>query len=291
VLTPSNLRCTQDFAVDLSWGYKSSQCATIFKGNGTNKAQIAIITAQYPEPSVRLRFPDERPHSLPLTCGQFVPCSDDKRLVTASVDRRVVLWNIAERKTRTLQLHDSHSSAVMSLCPALDGRCVYTGGADKRIITYDLEKQTAMQLFKMHERVISLQLVDAVPQCILATVQGKSDQIYLLDLRTQLSAVTMSWRFEEERKASSYCIKASWHSQGRLVSCGSLTNCVNIWDIRYVDMRRNPYPTQSLVAHDPMTRVYRFDFHPTDPGCAVSIGADHKVGYHCFTVATAPLNV
>ena len=58
----------------------------------------------------------------------FTP--DGKTLVTASLDRTVRLWNVADGKhARTL---DAHAAEVLSVAVSADGKTMVTGSRDKR---------------------------------------------------------------------------------------------------------------------------------------------------------------
>jgi len=87
-----------------------------------------------------------------LSCCRFI---DNKRILTASGDGSIILWDIAQAEV--INIFDSHEADVMSISidPSVDDNTFVSGSCDQTAKTWDLRQKDETHTFIGHESDIN----------------------------------------------------------------------------------------------------------------------------------------
>ncbi|KAI9595179.1 WD40-repeat-containing domain protein [Syncephalis fuscata] len=156
--------------------------------------------------------------------------------VTAGNDKRVVVWHMERsnnlQKPTTLKsveyLHKVHTSSIFAISHLPQFSALYSGGADNRLVAWDLAGQREISRQKLTERINHIQKNPVDPNLLLVTVSGLQDQLLLYDHRTPRDPL-LTFGFRQQSRLSRY-IAPSWHCDGYLIACGQQDKPhISIW--------------------------------------------------------------
>lgn len=158
-MSPDNLCATH--VNDFAWNSEGTHCVLVFpwesKPHANQKAnQVTIVRAEnFPKIFVR-RLIESRPHTKDVTCVSYIPNSN--QFVTSGLDKQVVHWNAEEKKASFNILHTLHTSVVNALCAHSGRDLIFSGGSDRKIISYSLKSNSIVNscLTKVTGKICSI---------------------------------------------------------------------------------------------------------------------------------------
>ncbi|RKP25775.1 hypothetical protein SYNPS1DRAFT_28503 [Syncephalis pseudoplumigaleata] len=242
---------------------------------------------------------DDRPHSNGINVIEPLSSSSSSlsssgstngkeqfSFATAGNDKRVVVWHMAH--TRSMQapttlksvdyIHKQHTSSIHALAHMPAFNVLYSGGADSRLVAWDLAANQEIFHKKLADRISHIHRHPIDPHLLLVTVSSMQDQLLLHDHRTPQEPV-LTFGVPQQSRLSRY-IAPSWHSDGYMVACGQQDKPhISIWDIRYQHVQSGP--CQLIQSHD--KRIIEVRFHPTKPVLG-SISSDLSMNFMDFTL-------
>jgi WD40 repeat protein len=180
------------------------------------------------------------PHR-PGTGISVIASIDNTKWITGGTDRKIVLWDVGSSKPfnqcATEDLHNLHTSAILSMFYDNRSQTIYSGGQDCRILGWSLsEQRNLLSDERKGGAVRDIIPISTHPSLLLLGIIDKAHSLQVFDTRTQKSELCIetnnSGASADENSNSRY-VKASIHENGYLVSMG-IQNSVCIWDLRYV---------------------------------------------------------
>ncbi|KAG0365054.1 hypothetical protein BGZ54_006923 [Gamsiella multidivaricata] len=202
--------------------------------------------------------------------GCIAPVSDDTNemlFATGGMDKQIFAWRFSHKNNddecvpiSQQVIHSKHTSSIQALCYSPHNHTLYSGGADRKLIGWDMERSKVVVEHKNSgNRINSIEQSPVDPHLFLISEAAASHQLSLHDNRQRFGEPVL--RFGSNGADSlSKQIVPSWHPGGSVISCGMQSETkINIWDIRWKDVQRGA--GQSIDVHE--SRVYKAAFHPT----------------------------
>ncbi|GAA5999963.1 hypothetical protein JCM10207_005992 [Rhodosporidiobolus poonsookiae] len=130
---------------------------------------------------------EHKPHSQGgVTAVATLPSASRLRFVTGGEDKKIFLWT-RQRTTQQLttdQIRSEHSSMITGLTYLPGPQYVVSAGKDKRLIAYDLERQSSVWQALLPNAVMTVDAFNIDPNLVLARTGAPSNQFTLHDIRT-----------------------------------------------------------------------------------------------------------
>jgi WD40 repeat protein len=121
----------KDWCEDIKWITPDTLCLAPF--SSSSLTLLHRIDSSY-------RF---QPKELPVVHSKSVNVLErlgGSKFVSGGQDKKVYLWDIQDtNRTRTLKVHDEHTSRIHSLCYVPEQNLLYSGGQDCRLFCADVE--------------------------------------------------------------------------------------------------------------------------------------------------------
>lgn len=154
-----------------------------------------------------------------LSSCQFL---DDNRLVTASGDCRVLLWDI-ETQIVTDEFY-GHTDAILCSAVSLDKQMVVTGGYDGIAKVWDIRSKSCTHTFQAHEGEIH----DAAffPSGMAFGTGSEDYTCCLFDLRADQKLVS----YDDENESQGPVFGIDFSKGGRLLFTACDDGTVRLWD-------------------------------------------------------------
>lgn len=146
------------------------------------------------------------------------------------------------------RIHGKHTNFVQSLCYVPQNHVLYSGGSDCKVVGWDMVRSEVVVEFKSKEGRINTILQNPVdPNLFLICQALTSNQLSLHDNRQRFERAVLCFGSNGADRLSKQ-VQPSWHPNGAIVSSGMQTESkINIWDIRWRDVRRGA--GQSIDVH------------------------------------------
>jgi len=174
-------------------------------------------------------------------------------------------------------VHSKHTSTIQSLCFEPQKNILFSGGADSRLIAYDMGRPDVASEYKNQERgrINYITINPRDPNLLLISHATTSNQLSVHDYRLKLDHPVLRFGFESADNLSRQVVP-SWHPEGALVSSGMQAETkINIWDVRWVDVQRGRSQSIDLPVSK---RVFKAAFHPRR-SLMTSISADSCLSF------------
>jgi len=290
-LSSTALRSSR-FPTALAWHQDGNKCAALFpltkerhkvsttttetatKPHIYDPQLITFDTAQIP--NVSATFLQEKPHDKDPNNLAFLSLN---KIVTVGTDKKVVLWDINYDKhgAETTCLHNKHTAGVTTVIVDSNG-IIFTGGHDRKCISYSSQSQQVIDEWKMEDRVYTLRFNPVHNNLLLVYLSTKQKQVRIFDIRTQSEVLALSYKMSNPKNSGvSQFIVPSWSSDGTFVASGSVDPILHVWDVRYV---KADQPAKSWSLHK--KRILRAEFHPRQRNCILTLSSDRTLGCNIF---------
>jgi WD40 repeat protein len=194
-------------------------------------------------------------HSSAVSGSAFTP--DSKRLITASADRSLRVWEV--RSGKELGRLKGHTDDVTSVAVSGDGKLALSGAEDRTVRLWDLDAGKELERFQGHGS--GVRAVALSPDGRLAASGGDDQLIILWDLNQRKEL--HRWR-EHKGPVEGLAFSAD----GTRLACASWDMTVSVWDVA---TRKE---LARLTGHG--EGVYRVAFTP-DGQQVVSCSADRTI--------------
>jgi hypothetical protein len=168
----------------------------------------------------------------------------ESQFVSGGQDKKVYLWDIQDtNRTRTLKVHDEHTSRIHSLCYLPQQKLLYSGGQDCRLFCTDVE---TTRILYGHERLDgSVRDILRIPgshdsilvlYIFLSSVQDPLYTVRVFDTRSKAFCMKIPTRVQQTDGYQ----KIQVHQNGHLVSVPLPTagGGLEIYDLRYCLLTR-----------------------------------------------------
>jgi len=156
-----------------------------------------------------------------------------------------------------------------------DQQYLYTGGSDKKLISYSFVQKKVVKEIKFDEKISSLRQNSKHPEILLVSLTAKQNQLRLFDCRLNSSILQLSYQFTNPDQSASQYIIPSWSCSGNLIISGSVDAKIYVWDVRY---NKASDPLKSWPIHK--KRVLRSEFHPSREQSFLTLSSDRQLGSH-----------
>eukprot|EP01105_Mastigella_eilhardi_P021612 TRINITY_DN524_c0_g2_i1.p1 TRINITY_DN524_c0_g2~~TRINITY_DN524_c0_g2_i1.p1 ORF type:complete len:562 (-),score=108.50 TRINITY_DN524_c0_g2_i1:39-1724(-) len=257
----------EGWAEDIAWGHSGTVFALALSHSRIDR-QVAVFTVTgFPKVTIRI-LSSEGHTGAGITALGFLTKSDTQ-LLSVGHDKQLLMWDITcKKKTDLEKIHSEHTAMVC--CLHVEDQLVYTGGADTRVICYDLhaKRRTFANVFQ--GKINSILANPSDGRQLLISQCMKDRQMCIFDTRTEQPTIELNWRGQSANP--SQFTTPGWSCSGNLVACGGGVSSVKLWDIR------KPSVLQSISCHE--KRVSVTTFHPTIDNWLFTASTDRKVGYH-----------
>ncbi|KAL2935585.1 hypothetical protein RDABS01_018703 [Bienertia sinuspersici] len=260
---------------DIAWHPEGNRLLAVYSADSGDN-QISVLNLNKSQSS-RVSFIEEKPHVRGIiNCVTFMPW-DDTCFATGGSDHAVVFWNEKDGgydawKPKVLH-RNLHSSAVMGVAGMRHKQMVVSGGADKRIIGYDVLAGRADYKYLIESKCMNILPNPCDYHLFMVQTGTPERQLRLFDIRLRNSELhSFGWK-QESSESQSALINQAWSPDGLYLTSGSADPMIHVFDIRYNAHK----PSQSIKAHH--KRVFKAEWHPTMP-LLISISSDLNIGLH-----------
>ncbi|KND00356.1 uncharacterized protein SPPG_04680 [Spizellomyces punctatus DAOM BR117] len=144
-------------------------------------------------------------------------------LASASGDGTVRLWDVKQNKTQCLSTFEEGSGDVYSVKFHPAGRHIATGGYDKIVRLYDIERGAVVKTFAGHQLSVSQTIFSPVGNLIISG--SKDNTIKFWDIVSGLCIRTITSHLGE-------VTSVEMSSNGTLLLSSSKDNSNRLWDVR-----------------------------------------------------------
>ena len=178
---------------------------------------------------------------------------DDIRLLTASLDREIKLWHLAEETTTSLTLK-GHSRSVDAICLIENGHTLVSTGADQSLRVWEMESGTLIRSMNQHTKPVNALALRPVKDGLPMIASGARDRTIRFWQPT-IGRMVRYIRLESEP------LNIAWTTDGTRV----LASCVD-GHVRVID------PVEVTVTQDlPAINgwAYAIAIHPNDRSAAI----------------------
>ncbi|KAJ3312604.1 hypothetical protein HDV04_002921 [Boothiomyces sp. JEL0838] len=192
------------------------------------------------------------PHTKNITTIGKMPLTDNIRWLTGGNDKLITLWTHTGgtgQVLKTQRVHFEHTNGVTSIYYQDFTDTIFSGGKDKRLIGYNLERDKVVTANgKNDQQIRSIIPIPGQKHLLLVSFIDKNSTLKLYDTRLQI--YVSQWHLPDpsaEAKAPSLYQKPSIHKNGNLVSIGDCMSDIHIWDLRYANYEKTP--SQVISTH------------------------------------------
>lgn len=246
-------------------------------------------------------------HSSPIL--ELCWSSDDDRIISCSVDKRVTIWDIYNGNYITkykdhdnyiysvdcydnlicsvgedcsLIINDTRSKEKVSIynhkyqlttCKFIKNDMVFFGGIDNQIYKYDLKKGEIDKNFALIGHNDTITGIDISHNKKFLLSNSMDNSLIIWDIKTKggvLSKKLMGNKHGPEKNL----LRCRWSNNDNLVSCGSADKIVHIWDVKA------GYIINNIYGHN--GGINEVDFNPIDSTIIASVSDDNTaiIGYY-----------
>ncbi|GAA5893696.1 hypothetical protein JCM8208_000862 [Rhodotorula glutinis] len=187
---------------------------------------------------------DERPHVAGgVTAIATLPGAGRLRFITGGEDKKLYLWtrSRATQDIKTANIRSEHSSMITSISPIAHQDWVVSGGKDKRVFAYDLDRMASTWQALLHSPVMTVSQVPSDPHLILARVAAPSNQFTVFDIRSSKKGVILfGYDLAPHTSATGALSPTTMGRYYRGDQCDTVyafpdyENGVKLWDLRNV---------------------------------------------------------
>ncbi|KAL0136641.1 WD40-repeat-containing domain protein [Mucor lusitanicus] len=222
----------------------------------------------------RIQTLDESPHENgisvigSLETGDYNTRNMEKcSFVTGGYDKSIYLWSLKRESpddnfipTGVSRLNIKHTSAIYSLCYDKYKNVLFSGGADERLVLFDMQTNTTLRELRLAQRVSQIIQSKANPNIMLITSTLRSEQFYIYDQRVPgFDGIKLRFGQHESETLSRF-MKPDMHENGYVVCCGHQSSSkLNFWDLRYTDVHKSVSFSMDTPS---TTRILRSMFKP-----------------------------
>ncbi|KAG0057339.1 hypothetical protein BGZ83_011582 [Gryganskiella cystojenkinii] len=283
-------RINQPWAEDICWvGRNVLAVASGRKDNVAMNHELTLVDVQVTKSgdvTWGLQTLQETPHDKKGGIVCISALSDDNsglNLATAGMDKNIIHWKFLPRNSegeyvpvQQRLIHSKHTSTIHTLCYEPQKSLLVSGGADGRLIAYDLMRSDVVSEYRNQERgrINYITANPKDPNLFLLSHASTNNQLSVHDIRVGMDQPVLRFGFQSADNLSRHVVP-SWHPEGALVSSGmQVEPKINIWDVRWVDVHRGP--GQSIEVHN--KRVFKAAFHPRR-SLITSMSADSALAF------------
>jgi serine/threonine protein kinase len=189
----------------------------VIQGNGPD-ALRPELTLRNPETgAVRTRLEG---HAKAVVAVVFTP--DGQRLVTASLDRTVKIWDLKTGQVkRTLSGHDD---GVLALAIASDGRTLASGSLDRTVRIWDLETGTEQRVLRGHTS--GVESLAFAPDGKTLISAGPDQAVRIWEVATGRPRATLL--VEGDSKGT---LSLAYGPDGQTIAAGASDGTLMIWGV------------------------------------------------------------
>ncbi|KAI7901138.1 WD40-repeat-containing domain protein [Cokeromyces recurvatus] len=240
---------------DICWATPSTLVCTPSKSNEPIKL-VHLCNVTNSNVEGRIQTLNDTPHEGGISVVASVETSgvyntknmEKSSFVTGGYDKSVYMWNLKRGSAHENFQVDSvyrlgisqHTSSIQSLFYDKYHNLLFSGGADERFLTFDLQTSYTTRLIRLDHRVNHISQSPVNPNILLLTMATKREQFLIYDRRCpEPTCFKLKFGQTENENLSRY-IKPEMHFNGYTVCCGTqAASRLNFWDIRYVGVSRN----------------------------------------------------
>ncbi|KAJ3325552.1 hypothetical protein HDV06_003322 [Boothiomyces sp. JEL0866] len=201
------------------------------------------------------------PHTKNITTIGKMPVTDNIKWLTGGNDKLITLWTHtggSGQALRTQRVHFEHTNAVTSIYYQDFTDILFSGGKDKRLIGYNLERDRVVTgNGKNDHQIREIIPIPGQKHLLLVSFIDKNCSLKLYDTRLQI--YVSQWQLPDppaEAKAPSVYQKPSIHKNGNLVAIGDCMSDIHLWDLRYANYEKTP--SQVISTHKNRVMGTRF---------------------------------
>ncbi|KAI9476494.1 MAG: WD40-repeat-containing domain protein [Benjaminiella poitrasii] len=281
---------------DICWATPSTLVCTPSKANEFVKL-VHLCNVTKTNVEGRIQTLNETPHdggisvvaSLDSSGTNNTRYAEKSSFVTGGYDRSVYLWNVKrESANENFQVDgvyrlgiSQHTSSVQALLYDKYHHSLFTGGADERFLTFDLQTSYTSRQIRLDHRINHISQSPSNPNIVLLTMATKRDQFLIYDQRCpEPTCFKLKFGQTEAENLSRY-VKPEIHYNGYTVCCGTQSaSRLNFWDLRYTAVSRNLSFSMDTPAK---TRNLRALFVP-NTNTVVTISNDRMLNWLDYAV-------
>ena len=150
--------------------------------------------------------------------------SDQKYVVSGSLDKTIGMWDIAEKKL-LYRFEKAHSDSIMTIAVTIDMTFIVSGSNDKTIAVWDLEEKKLHHLFKdAHSGNIISVAVTSDSKYIVSAGEDKTIKVWNIFEKKKLQ--------QHEAAHQDRITSVSVTSDKKYVVSGSNDKTIAVWDLK-----------------------------------------------------------
>ncbi|KAJ3035957.1 hypothetical protein HDV00_003251 [Rhizophlyctis rosea] len=234
-----------------------------------NGSQVQLLTdmclEKNGEPTFKIVEMASKPHDRTISALARMPYERNSvRFVTGGMDKKLLLWSTKGTETSHISsVHSLHTAAVNAAYWDNHKNVLWSGGADSKLVQWDLKKSTKVWLEKLNAPLRDILPIPTHPQTLLLSQTSGSERLHLWDTRTNTTTLTFGWRglTGESAPPTTMYMHPHVHPCGYLISMGYNSNRhgrVSIWDVRYYRCEEGPTQSSLETLHDNRIIVAKF---------------------------------
>lgn len=185
---------------------------------------------------------------------------DDSKLLTASIDREIKLWNV-ENVERPLQTYKGHSRSVDAICLLKDGKTLVSSGVDQSLRVWDLQRAEVVRSLNQHTKPVHALALRPGESGLPMVASAAGDRTIRLWQPT-IGRMVRYVRLESEP------LDIVWLGDGSRIAAACVDGSVRIVDADEVKVAATRPAIEGWA--------YAIAAHPTDSSLAVG-GAEGKI--------------
>jgi WD40 repeat protein len=185
---------------------------------------------------------------------------DDTRLLTASIDREIKLWDL-EKKVNPVLTFKGHSRSVDAVCLLKDGKILVSAGVDQSVRVWDLESGELILSENQHTKPVHALALRPVEVGLPMVASAAGDRT----IRLWQPTIGRMVRFVQ---LDAEPLDIAWLSDGSRIVASCVDGRIRVVDADEVKV------TQTLLAIEGW--AYALAIHPTDGSIAVG-GSDGQI--------------
>lgn len=116
-------------------------------GGGYPSEEGVVKIFSWPEREVVATFDDH------YDSVRSIAWRNDTRLLTASIDREIKLWDL-ESQAKAILTYKGHSRSVNAICMLSDGKSLVSAGVDHSLRVWDIESAKLLQSLNQHTKPV-----------------------------------------------------------------------------------------------------------------------------------------
>ena len=186
--------------------------------------------------------------------------SDASKLLTASIDREIKLWDL-EKKDNALLTYKGHSRSVDAICLLNDGKTLVSAGVDQSVRVWELESGELVRSLNQHTKPVHALALRPGEGGLPMVASAAGDRTIRLWQPT-IGRMVRYVRLETEP------LNIAWLSDGSQIAASCVDGRIRVIDADQVKV------TQNLPAIEGW--AYAIAVHPSD-GSLVVGGSDGQL--------------